>query len=499
MLAEFVDRFNSCSKPQIKPPNTSSPKKTPTCGHPIVQQCPKGHRGIWCSETKPRVSFRHVGSPGKKSCRILAWSSPFPRNKNKTKSDTGIILENDFCTTNIIQFINVHIWYIHNCSINTKHAVKTQFFLSQQSLNSKCQGVKILCGWVKFKASELQVTWSNLMCWIILRTRFASIYDVLYFNVLCWIYDVVYKLLYLQINDSLVFAPENPKRLGSLPSKLAKVPVPDSWHDSTSWILRKSPRVWGFKWVSSFEYPRPKHPKNGVNSCLSLVGFWADLMQKIDINHLAMASSIPVDPICSSFIPGWSPPQKNFEKPNPLSFAAQKKNTQNHCDPPNWEMAAGLWRCYFPVWRLPYFLLTLLEWKFWIQLVIYVGFMNQWRSGCQDLWMVKTQRLCMFLGYSEYSRFLQVILAQVQIPCPNLDSKVHKTTVNKRIFLTSPNNQKWLQHSSWGHIQETLVEGQVVGREDYGNLPRPPKRPCARPRCCLGACVGWKGGKIGCM
>ena len=232
--------------------------------------------------------------------------------------------------------IHPQLFYQHQaCCKNT-------CFLSQQSLNSKCQGVKILCGWVKFKASELQVTWSNLMCWIILRTRFASIYDVLYFNVLCWIYDVVYKLLYLQINDSLVFAPENPKRLGSLPSKLAKVPVPDSWHDSTSWILRKSPRVWGFKWVSSFEYPRPKHPKNGVNSCLSLVGFWADLMQKIAINHLAMASSILVDPICSSFIPGWSPPKKKLPKTKPPFFCcAKKKKTQNHRDPPNWEMAAG--------------------------------------------------------------------------------------------------------------------------------------------------------------
>ena len=222
--------------------------------------------------------------------------------------------------------IHPQLFYQHQaCSINT-------IFLSQQSLNSKCQGVKILCGRVKFKASELQVTWSNLMCWIILRTRFASIYDVLYLKVLCWIYDVVYRLLYLQINGSLVFAPENPKRLGSLPSKLAKVPVPDSWHDSTSWILRKSPRVWGFKWVSSFEYPRPKHPNNGVNSCLSLVGFWADLMQKIDINHLAMASSIPVDRSLSVHRSSLADPlPKKTSKNQPPFFCCtnKKQNTKS--------------------------------------------------------------------------------------------------------------------------------------------------------------------------
>lgn len=277
-------------------------------------------------------------------------------------------------------YIYIYIWYIHNCSINTKHAVKTPFFLSQQSLNSKCQGVKILCGWVKFKASELQVTWSNLMCWMILRTRFASIYDVLYLNVLCWIYDVVYKLLYLQINGSLAFAPENPKRLGSLPSKLAKVPVPDSWHDSTSWILHKSPRVWGFKWVSSFEYPRPKHPKNGVNSCVSVFGW---LLSRSYAENW-------YQPSCYGFIhtgrpylfivhPWLIPSPKKLPKTKPLFLLHQKKTKHKIIVTfltGRWLLAV-VWRCYFPVWRLPYFLLTLLEWKLWIQFVIYVGFMNQ--------------------------------------------------------------------------------------------------------------------------
>ena len=73
----------------------------------------------------------------------------------------------------------------------------------------------------------------------------------------------------------------------------------------------------------------------------------------------------------------------------------------------------------------------------------------------------------MFLGYSEYSRFLQVILAQVQIPCPNLDSKVHKSTVNKRIFLSSPNNQKWLQHylevtSKKRWVHDRLLDGRIT-------------------------------------
>ena len=195
--------------------------------------------------------------------------------------------------------------------------------------------------------SEVQSIWTsgNLIQSDVLNdfasTRFASIYDVLYLNVLCWIYDVVYKLLYLQINGSLAFAPENPKRLGSLPSKLAKVPVPDMIPPAESF---GNPQ--GFEDSNEFQVlniPGQNIQKTGsILACPSLVGFWADLMQKIDINHLAMASSIPVDPICSSFIPGWSPPQKNFQKPNPLFLLHKKKNkTQNHRDPPNWEMAAG--------------------------------------------------------------------------------------------------------------------------------------------------------------
>ena len=72
-------------------------------------------------------------------------------------------------------------------------------------------------------------------------------------------YDVVYKLLYLQINGSSVFAPENLERLGSLPSTLAEW---GSWF--MTWFHQLNP--WksqgGFKLEKGLN-PRLKHPKGG--------------------------------------------------------------------------------------------------------------------------------------------------------------------------------------------------------------------------------------------
>ncbi len=86
------------------------PLYAPTCGHPIFQQCPKGRGGIRFSETMPR-------GPTKRCCDgILTWSSPFPQ-KNKTNSDTGIILENRFMNKRhwVYKYIITLYIYLKTC------------------------------------------------------------------------------------------------------------------------------------------------------------------------------------------------------------------------------------------------------------------------------------------------------------------------------------------------------------------------------------------------